>query len=123
MRPAHHIDTGFLHILRTITTPARRHRCDVCREVFECHLCVINENNETHVLHGHGERRMITWEPLFVCMDCIDRHNLAIVVVRENSDRRGKTSNSGGIKFYDHTTGQLIGMAQPRKPRPKKKAA
>lgn len=40
--------TGLSRILRSMTIPARRHRCERCRVIFECHLCELEEEHDTH---------------------------------------------------------------------------
>ncbi len=117
------IDFGGLgKLLRCMdATPIRRHCCDICRKVFECHLCDLEID---HRIHGGGNpataggngRVSAQKEPVFVCTDCIAKNDLNTVVLGVGflEKRGGKPSNLGRFKanydvsYYDHHTGEKI---------------
>lgn len=83
--------------------PARRHRCEICGDIFECHLCEIRK---IHILHS--ELRLQINENIglfFVCEDCAPEH-LPIVQ---------SISHGEAINVYDYMTGKIIrrGPAYP----------
>jgi hypothetical protein len=47
--------------------PARRHRCEICKQIFECHLCTIPKDCQVHAYCGP---RTATPEPALVCEEC-----------------------------------------------------
>ncbi len=89
--------------LDSVTYPARRHRCDLCKQIFECHLCMISED---HRLHHPG--RDEEWSPVVVCEDCIHKHELFVVVTADYGSTRGGRSCYWITKFWDHLTGVVI---------------
>jgi len=50
-----------------LVEPARRHRCEVCRDIFECHLCGILKTHPAHRLDGGLAKTM---GYVFVCSKC-----------------------------------------------------
>lgn len=76
--------------------PARRHKCEMCGEVFECHLCTIASD---HILHLRGKRLEMRNTPVFVCEECGAKHMPTVV------------TNSGRVSVhryseYDYLTGE-----------------
>lgn len=107
------IDPAILrHLLNQMSMPARRHRCDLCRLIFECHLCSVEAD---HILHSFvGE---------LICEPCIEEHSLWVAVRRDASSKKyvgeKKTTSwpdlsPNGVTFYDHLTGEMIGMGCAR---------
>lgn len=47
-----------------LVEPARRHRCEICQEIFECHLCDIRHWHPAHIERG------LTNGFMFVCEEC-----------------------------------------------------
>jgi hypothetical protein len=47
--------------------PARRHRCEVCGQVFECHLCMIGKD---HKVHAYCGPRIATMTVALICEEC-----------------------------------------------------
>lgn len=45
--------------------PARRHRCEICHEIFECHLCLIQYTHPLHASHNVLPENIV-----FVCEEC-----------------------------------------------------
>lgn len=86
--------TNLRALLRTITYPARRHRCMGCRGVFECHLCPIDG-------HEHPLHRSDWVDPVVVvCPLCASRLRLDSVLARGREDVRV-------WRIYDYQTGQI----------------
>jgi len=50
-----------------LVEPARRHRCEYCGEIFECHLCGINETHPVHIDRPNNEE---SDGKFFVCEEC-----------------------------------------------------
>jgi hypothetical protein len=95
-------------IVSKITNPARRHKCEVCREIFECHLCGLEED-DTHPLHwGKGRPSQQSRRTLLVCETCIDKHELFVVPVRIDNIRKTRTNGSKKVYFRDHLTGEVL---------------
>lgn len=86
---------GFSRIVRSMTDPARRHLCPVCKKVYECHLCSINE---VHPVHSHGDQ---FWFPT-VCDTCAPSQGLLTVFTHNREQPRGLW------REYDYLTGDLI---------------
>lgn len=103
-------------ILRTITYAARRHRCALCKEVFECHLCGF-EDFETHPMHSERAR-----PEDIVCEDCVIKHDLYVRVIGYDGKRYFKASRARNVRqfaikrltFYDHITGEYLGCGTLR---------
>jgi hypothetical protein len=107
--------------LRSMTEPARRHKCELCGDVFECHLCVLEEN---HRIHSEAE----TLGTALICEACIHRNELFVLAIRTNHAKdqrysklaRAKNmSSSRGfgkcVIFFDHLTGERIGNGTIRR--------
>ena len=96
------------HRLRSITEPARRHKCPLCESVFECHLCAIAED---HWLHRYCPGGKVLSK--FICEDCVYKHELFVAVVNaeDHPSRHSKDHAVLGnrLSFYDHITGECIG--------------
>ena len=117
------IDFGGLgRLLRCMdATPIRRHKCDVCHDVFECHLCTIEDDHALHggphvsgTVGGNG-RTENKAEPVFVCTECIRIHDLNTVVLagmtKSMSKITGKLINISRqrqVSYYDHETGERL---------------
>lgn len=87
--------------------PARRHRCEICTEVFECHLCTLRKD---HVFHG-GIRITNIEDmtiPVFVCEECAVTDNCRMV---ESALSRTRALM---VPYYDYLTGKTI-MAQNKR--------
>ena len=93
--------------LRSITMPARRHKCQVCMEVFECNICGIDDD---HTIHS-GESK----NGVVACSDCVEKHELYVTILSRNGTARvgGYESQNGRLsrylRFYDSLTGEVIG--------------
>lgn len=99
--------------LRTIAEPARRHRCDLCLDIFECHLCQIDKD---HPLHS-GSRDQV-WTPARVCEACIHQHELWVVIVRFPNYERGRIHGGDrDVSYYDHLSGERIRDSKSQLPR------
>lgn len=95
-------------LVRNIIEPARRHRCELCRQIFECHLCQIGED---HVLH-HSKRTDDT--NYLICETCIHEHQLWVAVCSLNRIDVDYSAGMGkDVKFYDHLTGKRIKDSKP----------
>ena len=88
----------------TTTEPARRHKCDLCKTVFECHLCMIGND---HDLHTFPRTQVDTETPILICEECIMAKGLWIVVTGID-ERHPVTMPFQSITFYDHLTGERI---------------
>src|SRR5215831_15028612 len=53
-------------MLGELLEPARRHLCEICKQVFECHLCNIGFEHPAH--KDHKNLRLDT--KLFICEEC-----------------------------------------------------
>lgn len=86
--------------LKAVCEPARRHRCEVCLEVFECHLCMIADDHDLHKKRLHGS------QVTYICEACIHQHELWIVpvLVAEFRSHQGQFTTC----FYDHLTGERL---------------
>ena len=111
-------DVGLLRrALRAMTMPARRHRCEHCHAVFECHLCTPVEDHSLHYRHGRSPRI-----PVY-CEDCIRRDQLWVTPVAMNGYRPGSAGPDHAphlgqsILFYDALTGALLGRGCYRRNR------
>ena len=71
--------------------PARRHRCEACKEVFECHLCTIAG---VHMLHSD---RRTSRDLFYVCEECA-RTVLPTVTT---------FSSTQALRTYDYLTGEV----------------
>ena len=67
-------------IVRTLTMPARRHRCELCERVFVCHLCGLDDE---HGIHGRRKETDLS-EPVFVCQECVYYHELYVVTCSDS---------------------------------------
>lgn len=102
------ITTEEVHLLmKDMTFPARRHRCEMCEEVFVCHLCTVEED---HVLHWGFRSASL------ICEECIYQHELFVVICNPGEPLKKAHSTSHWLKlgnyqtFYDHLTGELLGQ-------------
>jgi hypothetical protein len=77
-----------------LTEPARRHRCDVCKDVFECHLCTISAD---HILHWNYHRTDPE-EKRLICEECSAEG--AIIFIRHQLEQR--------IVRYSALTGERL---------------
>ena len=59
-------------VINLMIEPARRHRCEICFEIFICHLCTIQHE---HPLHTRIERIHDPTMCVFVCEDCVVSDN------------------------------------------------
>jgi hypothetical protein len=96
-------DHALRQALRKITEPARRHKCELCHEVFVCHICSIDK---WHSLHWESRT-----DYSLICEDCIEKNELWVAVVWQNAITEGyeKAGLGSDIAFYDHITGEIIG--------------
>lgn len=87
-------------IIRQMTEPARRHKCELCKSIFECHLCLgFLEDHSNHSIYWKINKNT----KIFLCEDCIKKHQLLITI-------RAEHHNSGySYKFYDSLSGDLLG--------------
>lgn len=79
--------------LRTITEPSRRHRCPRCEDVFECHMCQIDN---WHPLHRSDE------QPTY-CLECTEGLGITTLFVIGNHIPRDDAWYE-----YDYRTGELL---------------
>lgn len=84
------------HMLNRLTAPARRHCCDYCQDIFECHLCTINEDSVLHTHKWGGKSRPVICEP------CIVAHDLLTIMTIVES------THPPQWRLYDHTTGAVL---------------
>jgi hypothetical protein len=103
-------------MVRAIGMPARRHKCELCSTIFECHICTLGDE---HDIHGKRKDTDMS-EPVFVCDDCILENDLYVVTVRDTQPlcdtrqvdgqprRVNATGRNKSVRFYDHLTGRLI---------------
>lgn len=114
------IEAQDLHrILRQIIEPARRHKCALCSDIFECHLCMIEEDHNIHINSGPKDH---SGGSKYICESCIHKNELHIVIIHiqiEASGRiyRGRELLSLGKQklFYDHITSRLLGKGTIRR--------
>lgn len=84
--------------------PARRHRCEICHNVFECHVCTIPRD---HPMHG-GRRIEHLQDPtiaIFVCEDCAVADNSIYV---RDGDAERKQGSSHNALFWNYLTGEQV---------------
>ena len=81
-------------VLRMIGVAARRHKCEKCKNVFECHLCSFESCHILHAVVSSANR------PVFVCKPCIEATGM--YQVRVYSWRKQT------FCFYDHVSGKVI---------------
>lgn len=79
--------------LRRTIEPARRHRCNRCARIFECHLCVISAD---HPLHSFASSPGV----LFYCLSCADRLRLDTILLHDSGARR--------YRMYSYATGAIV---------------
>lgn len=72
-----------------LTTPARRHACDVCYEIFICHLCAIGWVHPMH--EPHSQTRRLS----YLCTPCAIR-----------TGRLFRITSRG--RLYNYLTGRLV---------------
>lgn len=78
-----------------LVNPARRHRCELCREIFICHLCTIDN---THILHEAAEKERY----IFICIECANKKGwVAMMTVS------GETFDNRAV-LYNYKTGIII---------------
>lgn len=113
-------DTGLLRsVLRKQTDyAARRHRCELCEFVFECHLCTPTTDHNLH--GGTGKVARADRKLTFVCETCIEARELWVVVCHLSYEPVGRNRNYTGklskeIVFYDHVTGEVMGHGAIRR--------
>ena len=84
---------------REYVPPARRHKCEKCLEIFECHLCTINKSHELHSLTILGAEVHFDTK-LLLCEDCVcsKERNLALL------DRVDASRYTTAL--YDYSTGK-----------------
>src|SRR5262249_16567309 len=103
----------------------RRHQCEICDQVFECHLCGISEEG-THVLHRENATKYSV-----ICEDCIETHQLYVRIIAHlelrhsfdplknlNYSYENRTPGKEfgtSFRFYDHLTGKLLGRGGYRR--------
>lgn len=88
-------------MLETICEPARRHRCDECSHIFECHICTIGDD---HVLHVAGND---SWR---ICLDCAEHMDVTGVFTKPS----GKTNEQSNTwTEYDYRTGVVLAHIRP----------
>lgn len=86
----------------TIIEPARRHKCEVCLGVFECHLCTIEKE---HPMHS-GRRIEHLEDPtisVYVCEECCVEDNQRFVICNPTNSIRLKVK-----KYWDYLTGKVV---------------
>lgn len=89
--------------VNAMAAPARRHRCEECQDIFECHLCTIQECHELHWDSKPIKRQ------LFVCENCIRAQGLFTIVVKHSQGRgQGRGQGLITLRTYDHLTGAIV---------------
>lgn len=83
-------------MLGNLIVPARRHKCEVCNNIFECHICDIYFTHNIHSVISKTERYV------FVCLKCADKNGWIGIVSRSGTK---KYTNS---ILYDYRTGKVI---------------
>lgn len=53
-----------------MTEPARRHLCELCNAIFECHLCTIHWTHDVHAVSSGSQIQV------YVCEDCATANGL-----------------------------------------------
>lgn len=86
--------SGLRRILKTMTVPARRHRCPECKEVAQCHICTIQITHQLHWDSGN-------YRPPLFCAECAFRLGLDSVLC---CDEHGGCH----YRMYDYQTGAII---------------
>lgn len=79
--------------LRSLTSPAQRHKCPKCETVFECHLCTIEAD---HPLHYSDNAQ-------FTCEECFIALGGGSVTVLTGRWVQGRF-----YREYDYLTGQVL---------------
>jgi len=82
-------------MLGELSWPARRHKCEICFKVFDCHLCTIDC---THAVHeNHTESRLV-----YVCLDCAEKNRWIGVITT------GHQTIHHHVTLYNYKTGKLV---------------
>lgn len=93
------LSAGLSHIVIPLAEPARRHRCEICLRVFECHLCTLKRD---HPFHKTQRIELIEDPtiPILVCEECAVSDNCRSVE-SASAHRRGLI-----VDYYDYKTGE-----------------
>ena len=85
-----------------LETPKRRHKCEICNAVFDCHICTVDAD---HVLHRVNLRDKSgdMYRHILICQRCIQLDYDRWGVVHILNGRRGSVK----VK-YDAITGEVI---------------
>lgn len=75
--------------------PARRHRCEICTQVFDCHLCSVHHDSSLHA----EVKRVASDKPILICPSCIRKNPTQRIV---------ETPQPRVVHVYDHLTGERI---------------
>ncbi len=88
--------------------PARRHRCEICLHVFECHLCSLGRD---HPVHSGARIAGLDDDttPVFVCEECIVTDNCRYVRVRPSATDTAPDHPS--TRYWDYLTGKVLTAA------------
>lgn len=78
--------------------PARRHACEVCRKIFECHLCDIWTEHPIH-----GNRKQHRSQNVYVCPKCCEKPEFHFVSCTDYG-----TKGYVKTKWFDQRTGQVV---------------
>lgn len=81
--------------------PARRHKCEMCREIFECHICDLDGDHPLHMAF------LLCNEPVLVCLECMEKDGLGYVFARGNGRDYVKKLGST-CRMYDYRTGKIM---------------
>lgn len=105
--------------------PARRHRCEICDQIFECHVCRIGCDHRMHSM-VRIDRLEDETLPVFVCEECIDSGACPEIVRSVISGReRHLMRTNPSVHFWNYRTGEYLtagelGIAEDRNTRKRK---
>lgn len=83
---------------------ARRHRCEVCQLVFECHLCTLSKDHRMHSQTRADTIKDPTMN-MFVCEECVISDNSRYVRSNEHESKQGRNVNA---VYWDYLTGERV---------------
>ena len=83
--------------------PARRHKCEMCERIFECHICT---PTYTHVIHCDRETPI---RNIYVCLICayIMRWDNILLIGAVKGHRSHNRAS-----LYKYKTGELLEQAK-----------
>lgn len=100
--------------LNAMTEPARRHKCEICALIFECHLCSIHADHDLHNV------KTKLGGP-FICEECLVKHDIGVMVTGHHDKtairgafRFGVPTTTDRLVFYDALTGHTLGRGMIR---------